>query len=292
MMEHSTQFYQLNEVINKYKLHLSDVINFWIGHEIPLYIKMEGVSCKLSCIIRDDNNLFLKDEKRSIYRYRDFLFGENPLDSINLKNLIIENSKLDVIHGNDIYQSELSCQFTERQFRHERGSEVSYIKIGREQLFYNGFAYGYWRVKAGPSTRFVTGKYKIANTNPLMSDCDSSAFLNVYGMDEFDCLIFNNEVEIDGLELYISSSDIEMIKAGCSSDISVNLEKVIKPRTSKQERRALYILLHEICKKKNLQSNASSMANILTVIANNDYGKDWEFDEETIRNWLIESKLK
>ena len=37
-MEHSTQFYQLNEVINKYKLHLSDVINFWIGHEIPLYI--------------------------------------------------------------------------------------------------------------------------------------------------------------------------------------------------------------------------------------------------------------
>ncbi|MBJ6581077.1 hypothetical protein JGT21_07375, partial [Enterobacter roggenkampii] len=98
-MEHSTQFYQLNEVINKYKLHLSDVINFWIGHEIPLYIKMEGVSCKLSCIIRDDNDLFLKDEKRSIYRYRDFLFGENPLDSIDLKNLIIENSKLDVIHG-------------------------------------------------------------------------------------------------------------------------------------------------------------------------------------------------
>lgn len=51
------------------------------------------------------------------------------MDSIDLKNLIIENSKLDVIHGNDIYQSELSCQFTERQFRHERGSEVSYIKI-------------------------------------------------------------------------------------------------------------------------------------------------------------------
>lgn len=71
-MEHSTQFYQLNEVINKYKLHLSDVIDFWIGHKIPLYIKMEGVSCKLSCIIRDDNDLFLKDEKRSIYRYRDF----------------------------------------------------------------------------------------------------------------------------------------------------------------------------------------------------------------------------
>lgn len=64
-MEHSTQFYQLNEVINKYKLHLSDVINFWIGHEIPLYIKMEGVSCKLSCIIRDDNDLFLKDEKEA-----------------------------------------------------------------------------------------------------------------------------------------------------------------------------------------------------------------------------------
>ncbi|MCO6605188.1 hypothetical protein, partial [Enterobacter hormaechei] len=85
---------------------------------------------------------------------------------------------------------------------------------------------------------------------------------------------------------------IEMIKAGCSVDMNINLGKVIKPRTSKQERRALYILLHEICKKKNLQSNASSMANILTVIANNDYGKDWEFDEETIRNWLIESKLK
>ncbi|MEW5188256.1 hypothetical protein AB1Y87_05185, partial [Citrobacter freundii] len=113
MMEHFAQFYKLNEVINKYKLHLSDVITFWIGHEIPLFIKMEGVPCKLSCVIRDDNDLFLKDEKRSIYRYRDFLFGENPLDSIDPQKLIIENSKLDVIHGNDIYQSELSCQFTE-----------------------------------------------------------------------------------------------------------------------------------------------------------------------------------
>lgn len=140
-----------------------------------------------------------------IYRYRDFLFGENPLDSIDPKNLIVENSKLDVIHGNDIYQSELRCQFTTRQCRHERGSDISYINIGRGQLFYNGFVYGYWRVKAGPSTRFVIGKYKIANTNPLMSDSDSSAFLNVYGIDEFDCLIFNNEIEIDRLELYASS---------------------------------------------------------------------------------------
>ncbi len=38
-MEHFAQFYQLNEVINKYKLHLSDVINFWIGHEIPLLLR-------------------------------------------------------------------------------------------------------------------------------------------------------------------------------------------------------------------------------------------------------------
>lgn len=58
-MEHSTQFYQLNEMINKYKLHLNDVINFWIEQGVPLYIKMEGVSCKLSCIIRDENELSL-----------------------------------------------------------------------------------------------------------------------------------------------------------------------------------------------------------------------------------------
>lgn len=291
-MEHSRQYHPLNEIVNKYNLELNYVINAWINHDIPLYIRMEGLPCKLSCVIREDNDLFFNDERSDAYVSRDFLFGEKSLDSIEPNKLIVEKYNLDIIQGNDIYQSELSCQFTERQFHLERGTEISYMSFGSERLCYSGFAHGYWQVKPGASTRFVTGKYKIANTNPLISDSDSSCVLKVYGIDDLDYLIFNGEIEVDRAELYISSDGIKNITDGYFVDLNIDSKKTIIPRVSKQERRALYILLHEICKKKNLQTNATSMANILTALANNDYGKNWEFNEETIRNWLTESKLK
>ena len=41
-----------------------------------------------------------------------------------------------------------------RQFRRKKGAEICYIPIGDDQLYYDGYAYGYWQVKPA-TTKFV-----------------------------------------------------------------------------------------------------------------------------------------
>lgn len=54
-----------------------------------------------------------------------------------------------------------------RLFRRKKGAEICYIPIGDDQLYYDGYAYGYWQVKPGCIHKVCKSDYKVFNANPF-----------------------------------------------------------------------------------------------------------------------------
>jgi len=172
-----------------------------------------------------------------------------------------------------------------RQFRRKKGAEISYIPIGDDRLYYDGYAYGYWQVKPGVTTQFIKGNYRIFNENPFLSDDDASAFLKIIGHNDRDFLIFKEVMEINKHELYMNIDDIERLECILSSSPNIE-ESKSESRYSKVEHLALYILLNEYCLDNDGNVNFTTMANILTSLNEKKYGGKFIFKSETIRRWL------
>lgn len=282
-MENKSQFLTVETICIKYSIKLENIMELWCDNNIPLYIHLEGNSCQLSCSIRTDGESHLKEELNDIST--EIGSPNGSLDNIEQHKYFIEDRKVEIINEVDLYQKDKSPLTKVRQFRMKKGVGIFYIPIGDDQFYYDGYAYGYWRIKPGPTTRFIKGDYKISNSNPLLSDDDVSALLKVIGHDEGDFLIFKEAIEVNKHELCMNVDDIEKLECVLTDSSKVEKNENEK-RYSKVEHLALYILLNEYCLENNGNVNFTTMAEVLTTLNKTKYGGKYAFKPETIRRWL------
>ncbi|MEG5999023.1 hypothetical protein [Enterobacter ludwigii] len=282
-MENKSQFLTVETICIKYSIKLENIIELWCDNNIPLYIHLEGNPCQLSCSIRKDDESHLKEVLNDIPT--EIGSPNSSLDNIEQHKYFIEDRKVEIINEVDLYQKDKSPLTKIRQFRMKKGAGIFYIPIGDDQFYYDGYAYGYWRIKPGPTTRFIKGDYKISNSNPLLSDDDVSALLKVIGHDEGDFLIFKEAIEVNKRELCMNVDDIENLEFALTGSSKIE-KKESENRYSKVEHLALCILLNEYCLENDGSVNFTTMAGVLTSLNKNKYGGEYEFKPETIRRWL------
>lgn len=292
MAERNTKFHSIADVVAKWNVNENSIIDLWLDNDIPLYISLQGVHCTLSCSVNQNNESILKDIEGNF----DELFdGLSVHSSLALTECYIcdgENREKEVIAGNDIYQGCLHSQTKTRQFRYEKGSEIKNISIGGGQLYYDGFAYGYWQVKSGLTTRFVKERYLVTNTNPFFANKDISSAITVIGKDDFDYLIFKDDFYLSNADFFVSSKDIEKLNSTLNELTPLKEElREQKSRISNPSRRALYILLNEYCVDNEGNLSPTTVVNILSALARK-YNINDEFNDTTIGDWLNKSKLK
>ncbi|BBS38784.1 TPA: hypothetical protein ACNV4H_004350 [Citrobacter freundii] len=283
IVETGNKFVTVESIVVQCGTELDKVIDLWCDDKLPLYVHFEGCLCQLSCTIHnvDDSALKTNDD----YIYTGISTPNSLMDNIEQYGGFIEDRKNEIINELDSYQKNKSNLTNVRQFRRKKGAEICYIPIGDDQLYYDGYAYGYWQVKPGATTKFVKSDYKVFNANPFFSDDDNSSFLKVIGHDENDFLTFKEVIEVSINNLYMNVDDIE--KLACILTVSPSLEKVESgSRYSKIEHLALYILLNEYCLDNEGNVNFTTMADILTSLNKNKYGGKYKFNSETVRRWL------
>ncbi|EOW2727516.1 hypothetical protein ACOV2X_003306, partial [Enterobacter roggenkampii] len=166
MMENEPDFYPLILASEKFQRDPDGLINDWLDHKIPLYIRLDALPCRIVRYIGGDN-------------------------------FLLEHWKRKIKTGVDYYQHEAMPEFKIRQFYPEKDAEIEARllegDLGLCRYTYNGHAHGYWRIKATPVTRFSDGHYVLSDMDTVKEYNNISGAIAVYGKSEWDYLIFSNE---------------------------------------------------------------------------------------------------
>ncbi|WP_407274851.1 hypothetical protein V6C39_20625 [Dickeya ananatis] len=231
-----------------------NVLNDWLDHKVPLYIRLDALPCQIVRYL-GGGQFLLKDWERKIKS------------------------------GIDYYQHEKMPEFKIRQFYPEKDAEIESRLLegglGICRYSYNGHAYGYWRVKATPVTRFAEGPYVLADMDTVRENNNIAGAIAVYGKDDRDYLIFKNTVYRDKTELFFDAQTLLP-----ESEKPMSEEKKTKQtRISRPERIALYVMLKEHYLDGNGEVNFSKMAEMLTVTARK-HGFSNTFSDDTIAEWI------
>ena len=254
MISKQPDFYRLTLASEKFQRDPDSLINDWLDHKFPLYIKLDALPCRIVRYIGGD----------------DFL---------------LEHWKRKIKTGVDYYQYEEAPDFKIRQFYPERDAEIDaqFLEgdLGLCRYTYNGHAHGYWRVKATPVTRFAEDHYMLADMDTVREYNNISGAIAVYGKDDWDYLIFSNKVYRDKSELFFDAN--ALLPQGEESMPDEKKEK--RTRISRPERIALYVMLKEHYCDNNGQVNFSKMAEILTATARK-YNFSNPFSDDTIAEWI------
>ncbi|HHJ4403264.1 TPA: hypothetical protein ACQJW0_003549 [Citrobacter freundii] len=247
-------FYPLSMASEKCHIMSDNVLNDWLDHKVPLYIRLDALPCQIVRYL-GGGQFLLKDWERKIKS------------------------------GIDYYQHEKMPEFKIRQFYPEKDAKIESRllegDLGICRYSYNGHAYGYWRVKATPVTRFAEGPYVLADMDTVRENNNIAGAIAVYGKDDRDYLIFKNKVYRDKTELFFDAQTLLP-----ESEKSMSEEKKTKQtRISRPERIALYVMLKEHYLDGNNDVNYSKMAEMLTVTARK-HGFSNTFSDDTIAEWI------
>ncbi|EKN6117787.1 hypothetical protein ACWU4S_003507 [Yersinia enterocolitica] len=254
MTSKQSDFYPLSMASEKYHIMPDNILNDWLDHKVPLYIRLDALPCRIVRYL-GGGQFLLKDWQRKIKA------------------------------GMDYYQHEKMPEIKIRQFYPVKDAEIeTYLlegDLGLCRYTYNGHAHGYWRVKATPVTRFTEGPYVLADMDTVRENNNVAGAIAVYGKDDMDYLIFQNKVYRDKSELFFDARALLP-----QSEESMPEEKKTKQtRISRPERIALYVMLKEHYRASNGDVNFSKMAEILTVDARK-YGFSDPFSDDTIAEWI------
>lgn len=247
-------FYPLSMASEKCHIMSENLLNDWLDHKVPLYIRLDALPCQIVRYL-GGGQFLLKDWERKIKS------------------------------GMDYYQHEKMPEFKIRQFYPEKDAEIESRlmegDLGICRYTYNGHAHGYWRVKATPVTRFAEDHYVLTDMDTVRKNNNIAGAITVYGKDDRDYLIFQSEVFRDKSELFIDAN--ELSPQSVESMPGVKKEK--QTRISRPERIALYVMLKEHYLDGNGEVNFSKMAEMLTV-ASKKYGFSDSFSDDTIAKWI------
>ncbi|MGK4462722.1 hypothetical protein [Yersinia enterocolitica] len=254
MTSKQPDFYPLSMASEKYHIISDNVLNDWLDHKVPLYIRLDALPCRIVRYL-GGGQFLLKDWQGKI--------------------------KL----GMDYYQHEKMPEFKIRQFYPEKDAEIEARllegDLGLCRYTYNGHAHGYWRVKATPVTRFAEGHYVLADMDTVRENNNIAGAIAVYGKDDWDYLIFPKEIFRDKSELFFDANEL-LLQSGESMP---GEKKEKQTRISRPERIALYVMLKEHYLDGNGEVNFSKMAEMLTV-ASKKYGFSDSFNDDTIAKWI------
>ncbi len=231
-----------------------NILHDWLDHKVPLYIRLDALPCRIVRYI-GGGSFLLKYWERKIKT------------------------------GIDYYQHEAMPEFKVRQFYPEKNAEIESrlleSDLGLCRYTYNGHAHGYWRVKATPVTRFSEGHYVLVDMDTVRDNNNIAGAIAVYGKDDWDYLIFPNEVFRDKSELFFDANELPPQ----SGETMPEEKKEKQTRISRPERIALYVMLKEHYLDGNGEVNFSKMAEILTVTAGK-HGFSDSFSDDTIAEWI------
>lgn len=262
MMENEPDFYPLTLASEKFQKDPDGLINDWLDHKIPLYIKLDALPCRIVRYIGGDN-------------------------------FLLEHWKRKIKTGVDYYQHEAMPEFKIRQFYPEKDAEIEARllegDLGLCRYNYNGHAHGYWRIKATPVTRFSDGHYVLSDIDTVKEYNNIAGAIAVYGKSDWDYLVFSNEVCKEKADFFFDANTLLS-----QSEEAIMAEKKEKQeRISRPERVALYVMLNEHYRDSNGNINYSKMAEMLTADAS-QYGFSQQFSDDTIAEWIkrFEDKKK
>lgn len=254
MTSKQPDFYPLSMASEKYHIMPDNILNDWLDHKVPLYIRLDALPCRIVRYLGGDQFL-LKDWQRKIKA------------------------------GMDYYQNEKMPEIKIRQFYPVKDAEIETQllegDLGLCRYTYNGHAHGYWRVKATPVTRFAEGPYVLADMDTVREYNNIAGAIAVYGKDDWDYLIFPSEVFRDKSELFFDANEL-LLQSGESMS---GEKKEKQTRISRPERIALYVMLKEHYRASNGDVNFSKMAGVLTLDARK-YGFSDTFSDDTIAEWI------
>lgn len=265
-------FYSLKVASDKLHTDPEFIIDEWLQQRIPLYIKLDSLSCGIVRYISADSFL-LKYEMEKI------------------KN------------GMDYYQHELMPEFKVRQFHPIKNAKIDAKVINNElglsRFSYNGYAYGYWRVKPTKTTHFSRGKFILPDLNLMLSGKDILESITIHGRNDSDYLILlNNGLRVK-VELYIESGFLEVLKNNLlvdngdtsskfrlENDLCDVKEKEGQTSVVEAYKVALYIFIHEW-----LQAEKYGKLIINKLVSRFKDEYKLNISHATIKRWADKSKI-
>lgn len=254
MISKQPDFYPLSMASEKCRIMPDNILHDWLDHKIPLYIRLDALPCQIVRYIGGDS-------------------------------FLLKHWKQKIKSGIDYYQHETMPEFKVRQFYPEKNAEIETRllegDLGLCRYTYNGHAHGYWRVKATPVTRFAENSYVLVDMDTVRENNNIAGAIAVYGKDDWDYLIFPNEVFRDKSELFFDANELPLQ----SGESMPGEKKEKQTRISRSERIALYVMLKEHYLDGNGKVNFSKMAEMLTVDSKK-YGFSNPFNDDTIAKWI------
>ena len=146
---------------------------------------------------------------------------------------------------------------------------------------YNGYAHGYWRIKATSVTRFADDHYVLVDMDTFKQNNNVAGAIAVYGRNDWDYLIFPDKIYRDKSEIFFDSNELSLQ----SKESIPDDKKQNKTRISRADRVALYVMLKEHYLDGNGEVNFSKIAGMLSITAKKQ-GVNVSFNDDTIANWI------
>ncbi len=75
---------------------------------------------------------------------------------------------------------------------------------------YNGYAHGYWRIKATSVTRFADDHYVLVDMDTFKQNNNVAGAIAVYGRNDWDYLIFPDKIYRDKSEIFFDSNELSL----------------------------------------------------------------------------------
>ena len=238
------------------KCHVTpdNILHDWFDHKVSLYIRLDALPCRIVRYLGGGQSLLKYWQKK-------------------------------IKFGMDYYQHEKMPEFKIRQFYPVKDAEIDTRIIegglGMCRYTYNGYAHGYWRIKATSVTRFADDHYVLVDMDTFKQNNNVAGAIAVYGRNDWDYLIFPDKIYRDKSEIFFDSNELSLQ----SKESIPDEKKEKKTRISRAERVALYVMLKEHYLDGNGEVNFSKIAGMLSITAKKQ-GVNVSFNDDTIANWI------
>lgn len=218
---------------------------------------------------------------------------------------IHKNTIHDIIYGRDFYQSKDSPTYDiltfipeiplsphlDIQKRFDIGGMNVPVSGEYFEYRYRGHAYGHWVARPTKVARFSRGKYLLTDKDTVEKRNSPIGDIMVCSDNNYDFLIFPKPVYIDESILSVRADHAAFLV----NQQNLNIKKVNNESlesndsvffTAPEEYVALYVLMHECCRKEHGVLKPSSVAKPLSSFS----GKNFSID--TIKRYSEKPELK
>ncbi|HGO5468098.1 MULTISPECIES: hypothetical protein [Enterobacteriaceae] len=211
---------------------------------------------------------------------------------------IHKNTIHDINYGRDFYQSKDSPAYSILSFipeiplnphldiqkRFDTGGIDVPVSGEYYEYRYRGYAYGYWIARPTKVARFSSGKYLLTDKDSVEQKKSPPGDVMVFSHNSFDFLIFPESTYIDESFLSIREDHASLFLNG----LNIEKTKVNNINVSflvPEEYVALYILMHECCRRTYGKLDVSSVFKPLNKL----YSGDFSFD--TLKRYAKKPEL-